>query len=154
VRGLGERDRTLLPLDDASVDGVTLLPGARGARLPMVAEWVYMALAGGEGPYAGEAAPHAGVYGAEAAQGMIGAAGARPANAWGLHDACGLVWEWAHPDGACSVSDRGAPICGGGWLDPAAECRASTVKRRNPRERSFEQGLRVVIPAGGAPASP
>ena len=155
IRGLGERDSTLLPLDASSVDGVTLIAGSRGARLPMVAEWVYLSLAGGVGPYAGELAPHEGIYGAEVAMGMIGAAGSRPANAWGLHDTCGLVWEWAHPDGACSVSDRGAPICGGGWLDAAVDCRATTIKRRQPRERSFEQGVRVVIPAPPqSPAAP
>jgi len=69
--------------------------------------------------------------------GMIGAAGARPPNAWGLYDTCGLVWEWAHADAACSVSDRGVPICGGGWLDP---------RRRVPRHhRRAPQPARALL---------
>jgi len=39
------------------------------------------------------------------------------------------------------------PIAGGGWLDDDEACRSTHIKRRNPVERSVEQGFRVVIPA-------
>jgi formylglycine-generating enzyme required for sulfatase activity len=83
----------------------------------------------------------------------------KQANAWGLYDMQGNVWEWVqdwygdYSTGA--VTDPSGPgtgsyrvIRGGGWLDDARHCRSARRDRGSPGLRYFDVGFRLVLPAG------
>jgi formylglycine-generating enzyme required for sulfatase activity len=92
-----------------------------------------------------------------------------PANAWGLHDMHGNVWEWcldhwhasysgAPADGTAWI-DPQAPantdrvVRGGAWSDPPSDARSACRYRLPPQSREPAiVGLRVVcMPGGGGP---
>jgi formylglycine-generating enzyme required for sulfatase activity len=127
--------------------------GCSGYRLPTEAEWEYAARAG----------TTAARYGQLDAVGWYdGNSGNTPhrvaskqANAWGLHDMLGNVWEWvqdwytSYPSGA--VSDPQGPSSGGdrvprggGWFSGARNARAANRFGDAPAGRNDYLGLRAA----------
>jgi formylglycine-generating enzyme required for sulfatase activity len=112
----------------------------RPYRLPSEAEWEYACRAGTTTPFAfGETlTPELANYNWEESYGDFGVVeqkrlgkpsevGKFPANAWGLYDMHGNVWEWCADDWHSSY--EGAPIDGSIWADKNAETASRKVTR-------------------------
>ena len=125
-------------------------------RLPTVAEWEYAARAGTTGARYGEL---------EGIAWWSGNSGNQPhavkqkvANAWGLHDIMGNVWEWCsdwygeYPTG--SVTDPKGPssgsfrvLRGGSWYDDARFARSAGRLGNVPSSQGDFLGFRPVLSA-------
>jgi sulfatase modifying factor 1 len=93
------------PADKHPVDSVTwrdaqafikklnAMENTRAYRLPTEAEWEYAARAGTEDETQGAKKPEVAWY-MNNARYMTHAVGTKAANAWGIHDMLGNVWEW------------------------------------------------------------
>ncbi|MDR2096366.1 MAG: SUMF1/EgtB/PvdO family nonheme iron enzyme [Treponema sp.] len=156
------------PAYTRSGDNVTWNRGANGYRLPTEAEWEYACRAGTTGPfstgsnittsqanydgrypYNGNAK---GIY-----RGKTWNVGSGSANAWGLYDMHGNVWEWCwdwygsysgyaqtDPVGASSGSNR--LNRGGSWINTARNARSAYRSNNTPSSRSLNLGFRLVRP--------
>ncbi len=136
------------------------LPISWEIRLPTEAQWEYACRAGTKTATAfGDnlSSSQANFRGKRAA-----AVGSYPANAWGLHDMHGNVYEWCrdwyhqklpggtdpdlssmkgrpNPDGTFSRVRRG-----GAWVDDGQACRSAARHRFEPARRSDHIGFRVA----------
>ncbi|MCB1813027.1 MAG: SUMF1/EgtB/PvdO family nonheme iron enzyme, partial [Candidatus Competibacteraceae bacterium] len=126
--------------------------------LPTEAEWEYACRSGSEAAYCfgddeSELADYA-WYG-ENSQNKTQPIGTRKANAWGLYDMHGNVWEWVYdwyesysqsaqsnPSGPAEGSNR--VFRGGGWINDADYCRSAVRGRSDPGGRSSGLGFRVA----------
>jgi formylglycine-generating enzyme required for sulfatase activity len=122
-------------------------------RLPTEAEWEYAARAGSTGDYAGDLDAMA--WYSNNSGNTTHPVGQKQANAWGLHDMHGNVWEWCQdwygpyaegvvtdPQGPSSGSYRVAR--GGGWPSPAQRCRSAYRGNAAPGARRNLLGSRLV----------
>ena len=82
-------------------------------RLSSEAEWEYACRAGGQDEYCGSGRVNdVGWYGSNSG-GSTRPVGGKQANAWGLHDMSGNVWEWTEDCG--NENYNGAPTDGSAW---------------------------------------
>jgi formylglycine-generating enzyme required for sulfatase activity len=133
--------------------------------LPTEAQWEYACRAGtntalnnGRNLTSKEGAcrnlDEAGWYGQNSGK-RTHAVGTKKANAWGLHDMHGNVWEWCadwygeelvggtDPSGAASGVHRVSR--GGSWYLTAAFCRAANRDGDLPGTRNFDLGFRPAL---------
>ena len=134
--------------------GEGLLPGGWEWRVPTESEWEYGARAGTTGARYGELdtiAWWSGNSGSETHE-----VGGKQANAWGLHDMMGNVWEWCldwsegYPTG--SVTDPSGPgsglrrvFRGGSWDNDARGARSADRDGGDPGSRYSLLGFRPVL---------
>jgi formylglycine-generating enzyme required for sulfatase activity len=138
-------------------------------RLPSEAEWEYACRAGTTTPFSfGETLTTAQAnydgnypygYGPPGEyRNKTTRAGSFPANAWGLHDMHGNVWEWCQDryhenyDGAPTDgrareqdSDNLRVVRGGSWFGYAFRCRAANRDRFAPGSRDDDVGVRLAV---------
>ena len=179
----GERNTDQRPVEHVSWDDAMefsrrlnkrLGPSAgRTYTLPSEAQWEYACRAGTSTPFAfgetltAELANYRATetYG-NGAKGewrkQTTPVGMFPANAWGLHDMHGNVWEWcldawhgsyegAPTDGSAWMDgqgeqavERSGPVRGGSWSNHPKECRSASRVRYRPESEFRLFGFRVV----------
>ena len=148
----------LIPAYTRSGDNVTWNRNANGYRLPTEAEWEYACRAGTTTAYNTGASinNNTGWYNANS-NGQIQPVGQKPANAWGLYDMHGNVWEWCwdwygsyssgaqtDPVGASSGSFR--VYRGGGWSNSAGLLRSAYRLYYYTNYQISNVGFRMVRP--------
>ena len=127
--------------------------GGRPYRLPTEAEWEYAARAGTTEDRYGDLDEIA-WYRINSGR-TTHPVGEKAANAWGLHDMLGNVWEWvqdwygSYPGG--SVTDPTGPgsgsgrvLRGGSWYINARYCRSASRNRISPGYRDNFLGFRLL----------
>ena len=77
---------------------------------------------------------------------LTSAVGHYRANAWGLHDMHGNVWEWTRSDMADGSGRPGNKVVrGGSWYDRPQRGTASVRLAYRPYQRVFNVGFRVAM---------
>ncbi len=141
------------------------LPEEYEYRLPSEAEWEYACRAGSTNLFAfGNDAAVADEYAwtAENCEATTHPVGQKKANAWGLFDMHGNVWEWVadwfEPYPAMALSDPVGPVTskykvfkGGGWNQDVEYARASSRFMMGPASGIHFVGFRVAL---GRPLPP
>ncbi|MDP1591417.1 MAG: formylglycine-generating enzyme family protein, partial [Prosthecobacter sp.] len=155
-----------------------LLPGLHAA-LPSEAQWEYACRAGTQNSYH-DGSTCTQPEGEDPALKKLGwfdknsggethAVKLKDANAWGLHDMHGNVWEWCRDawdetayvkrgktthDPETEDDDESAfrVVRGGSWYDQSQTCRAAFRGGHRPGDRGINQGLRLA--AGQEPTEP
>jgi len=144
------------PITNATV---TVNWSRNGYRLPTEAQWEYACRAGTTTAYnTGDTiSDDTGWYVANSAN-MTREVGKKPANAWGLYDMHGNVFEWCwdwYYDTYPSVAETdpvGPPagsfrvLRGGSWYSGAADLRSASRLLDNPHFRFSWMGFRLVRP--------
>ena len=124
-------------------------------RLPTEAEWEYACRAGTTGPYAGTLDSMA-WYTSNSGDKTHPVA-TKQANAWGLFDMHGNVWEWCQSqykgypyrgdDGRESLVDKTVlrVLRGGSWTTLPRGCRSAGRSWGSPSHRNYGLGFRVCL---------
>ncbi|MCK4505739.1 MAG: SUMF1/EgtB/PvdO family nonheme iron enzyme [Candidatus Aegiribacteria sp.] len=124
-------------------------------RLPEEEEWFAAAIAGGSGPWPwGSRRPDGSLLNlSDSNEELLGRhpsiddgfthaapVGSFPANAWGLYDIAGNVWEWCQP-----VHPDSSPVVrGGSWLSSMEDCECKARMRPEPGLGYPYIGLRIA----------
>jgi uncharacterized repeat protein (TIGR02543 family) len=155
--------------NNSTWNAASLVAGATGYRLPTEAEWEYACRAGTTtywytGNSEDAALKAAAWYWSTIPSQTSGQAGygsqpvgTKTANAWGLCDMHGNVWEWCwdwygsyssgdqtDPTGAAAGSYR--VVRGGSWINIASYLRSAYRSSYDPYYRSSDYGFRLVRP--------
>jgi len=138
------------PVERVSWDDCQRFCAATGLRLPSEAEWEYACRAGTTGAYAGDLDAMA--WYAANSGGSPHAVKQKRANAWGLYDMHGNVWEWCQDgyatkaagtqDAAGASTDR--VLRGGSWFNVTYDVRSSYRVDDAPGGADGYSGFRVA----------
>ena len=145
VWGRGQRPVINVSWDDAQAFIAWLNVKTRGNfRLPTEAEWEFAARAGSATKYSwgndiGENRANCSACGSLWDDWDTAPVGSFPANAWGLHDMHGNVWEWVQ--GCWNDSYAGAPSDGSAWTH--GDCGLRVVRGGSWSSETWE--LRSAI---------
>lgn len=133
-------------------------------RLPTEAEWEYACRAGENHEYCGSNNVDAVAWHAANSDSRTHPVGHKQANAWGIYDMSGNVWEWTNdwysnnypsgsrnPQGALSGSIRIRR--GGGWSNFTREMNALRGMD-SPNDRGGYLGFRLAAPADNPTIAP
>lgn len=145
------------PIVNLTWDEAAAFCSAAGGRLPSEEEWEYAARAGNEAARYGTLNDIAWYADNSGKKGAVPIK-QKQANAWGLYDMLGNVWEWTtglYPltgknDGPNLPENPGGPfwaIRGGSWGDAARLLRVSVRGRAETSHRSNSIGARCVLDA-------
>ena len=162
-------DRLLHPVVHVAYEDATAYATWAGKRLPTEAEHEFASRAGSTAEFAWGGKPYPG--GAYLANTWLGRfpfgnegvggtspVGTYPANAYGLSDMIGNVWEWTTTSGTrADAAEPVGVIKGGSFL-----CAANYCARYRPAARQFQErslgtdhiGFRLIDTARAAPAAP
>ena len=130
------------------------LPEGHLIRLPTELEWEYACRAGSrtvDEPDLDSMAWHC-----DNSRGHAREVGGKPANAWGLHDMYGNVWEWCQDWLGANERKLGRIVFeeasasmrarrGGSWFLSPRFCRADYRAGADPNKGDFTLGFRVVL---------
>ncbi len=163
VGTIGECAANYITWNDAQafLKKLNALDPGKGYRLPTEAEWEYACRAGSEEARYGDLDDIAWwtENADDAGQKYPHAVGGKQANAWGLYDMIGNVWEWCQdvydsdslrkgnavdPKGTAAKKDSSRVLRGGSWLNHAERCSASDRDYSYPYSRYGSYGFRVV----------
>jgi formylglycine-generating enzyme required for sulfatase activity len=134
-------------------------------RLPTEAEWEYACRAGSKSAYSfGESSKSLGDYAwfIENSKRQTHPVGEKKANAWGLYDMHGNVWEWCsdwygdYPKGALSdpagIREGSRRVLRGGcWDGYAAFCRSAFRYGDDSMFQNDSFGFRLALSSSGIP---
>jgi len=144
-----------LPVECVSWEDCQEFCRKAGLQLPTEAQWEYACRAGSTGPYAGTGQLDDMGWHFSNSGGGAHPVGTKRANAWGLHDMHGNVWEWCadwfgnYPTGAVAdptgLVSGGCPVLRGGcWSDDVQSCRSACRSWGGPDNHSWQNGFRPV----------
>ena len=138
------------PVEEVSWDDAKLFISRLNAktgrtyRLPSEAEWEYACRAGSREEYCGSnRVDDVGWYSGKATNPVAG----KQANAWGLHDMSGNVWEWT--EDCWNRNYSSAPTDGSAWT--AGDCSQRVV--RGGSWSGVPQNLRAALRFGSTSAN-
>ena len=148
----------LTPAYTGNGDNITWNRNAKGYRLPTEAEWEYACRAGTTTAYntGANISDNMGWYSDNSGV-KPHPVGQKPANAWGLYDMHGNVWEWcwdwyksysteAQNDPVGAVTGSYRVERGGCWSNPGANLRSAYRINGSPYSRYGSSGFRLVRP--------
>jgi len=114
-------------------------------RLPTETEWEYACRAGTRTPFFSGDSENDLLQAAwfqKNSEGRPHAAGQKRANAWGVFDMHGNVWEFCKAD----PKSQATPARGGSWMDAATFCRSASRVMVPAGFKNSNLGFRVVVP--------
>ncbi|OZQ69849.1 cytoplasmic protein [Paenibacillus sp. VTT E-133280] len=113
-----------------------------GYRLPTEAEWQYACKAGTTSYQYGELDKIAWYH--DNSEGERHTVGTKEANAWGLYDMLGNVWEWCWDLYDEQVYGSYRIFRGGSWAEEARGCGATCRRRSHPTFSVDDLGFRLA----------
>ena len=147
---------------DEAMEFCRLLSNKTGRTytLPTEAQWEYAARGGNKNEgakYAGSNMIDAVAWYTDNSGSSTHIVGSKRANALGIYDMSGNVWEWCkdwcvdsyvsydtnNPVGPSSGSSR--VLRGGSWYNGASGCRVANRSNNSPGHRAYSLGFRVVL---------
>jgi formylglycine-generating enzyme required for sulfatase activity len=155
----GQSDSPSRPVEQVSWNTIQNYLSATGMRLPTEAEWEFACRAGTQTPFYNGSTDDSTVgtlaWYASNAGNQTHAVGGKAANAFGLHDMLGNVWEWVNdwydtypssaqtnPTGPVSATDR--VVRGGSWGSDTGFVRSSVRSNGTPGYTDVGIGFRVA----------